>query len=119
MPLLIRDEQVVAELRCAPTPPWGVVDSWEPEVGEQDLQPGDCVLLYTDGVTEARTPDGEHFGIDRLIDWTNRSASDLVRPEKIVRGLVHSVREHQGGDLADDATVVLLRWDGSAQHASR
>jgi serine phosphatase RsbU (regulator of sigma subunit) len=70
-------------------------------------------LFYTDGVTEARTPEGDFFGVDRLVDLTNRFSSDLLRPEGILRRLVASVRDHQRTDsLADDATVVLVRWDG-------
>jgi serine phosphatase RsbU (regulator of sigma subunit) len=76
------------------------------------LEPGDCVLLYTDGVTEARTPDGEMFGLDRLIDLTQSNASDLAHPEEIVRRLVGSVLTHQASELRDDATVVLVRWEG-------
>lgn len=69
------------------------------------------MVLYTDGVTEARTPDGEEFGVERLIDVTDRNASDLLRPEAIVRRVLESVRDHQADDLADDATAVLVRWD--------
>jgi serine phosphatase RsbU (regulator of sigma subunit) len=76
------------------------------------LEPGDGVLLYTDGVTESRTPEGDLFGLDRLIDLTQANASDLIRPEELVRRLVGSVLDHQRADLRDDATVVLVRWNG-------
>ena len=64
--LIIRDGAVV---RTLPTPtalPVSMGDLRAPEVVEESLQPGDHVLLYTDGVTEARTEDGEFFGVDRL-----------------------------------------------------
>ncbi|HUP71980.1 MAG TPA: PP2C family protein-serine/threonine phosphatase [Acidimicrobiales bacterium] len=112
-PLLIRNGQVVSELASKPTPPWGIAGA-NPIVATENLEPGDCLLLYTDGVTEGRTPEGEFFGVDRLIDLTNRCASDLVRPEKVLRQIVAGVREHQSGELADDATVVIVRWDGPA-----
>jgi serine phosphatase RsbU (regulator of sigma subunit) len=111
LPLLIRGGRVIGELSCEPTPPWGTVGG-EPTVATEYLEPGDCLLLYTDGVTEARTPEGEQFGVERLIDLTNRNASALLRPEAIARRLVASVLDHQRDDLADDATVVLVRWDG-------
>jgi len=113
LPLLIRHGQVIGELPCQPTPPWGV-SGRPPTVANERLEPGDCLLLYTDGVTEARTSNGDFFGIDRLIDLTNRHASDLLKPEAVLRQLIASVREHHGfEDLADDATVVIVRWDGS------
>jgi serine phosphatase RsbU (regulator of sigma subunit) len=114
LPLLIRGGQVITELQCEPTPPWGIAGR-EPTVASENLEPGDSLLLYTDGVTEARTPEGEDFGIDRLIDLTNRSASDLLQPQAIARRLIDSVRDHRRVDLADDATIVLVRWDGPGE----
>ncbi|MEO5839516.1 MAG: PP2C family protein-serine/threonine phosphatase [Acidimicrobiales bacterium] len=112
LPLLIRHGQVITELRCPPTPPWGV-SGRPPTVATEHLEPGDCLLFYTDGVTDARTPTGDFFGVERLIDLTNRHASDLLKPEAILRQLIRSVSEHHGFEnLADDATVVVVRWDG-------
>jgi serine phosphatase RsbU (regulator of sigma subunit) len=110
-PMLVRQGQVVGELRCKPTPPWGTIEA-VPTVATEALEPGDEVLLYTDGVIEARTPEGELFGTERLADLTSRVASDLLRPEDVVRHLVRAVVGHQAADLTDDATVVLLRWNG-------
>ena len=110
LPLLIRGGRVIGELQCQPTTPWGV-GIGEPTMAVEHLEPGDSLLLYTDGVTEARAAEGELFGLDRLIDLTDRSASDLLEPEAIARQLVASVRDHQNDDLVDDATIVLVRWD--------
>ena len=115
-PLLIRNGQVVAELKSKPTQPWGITES-SATVATESLEPGDCVMLYTDGVTEARAANGEFFGLDRLIDLTSRHASDLLRPEAILRLLISSVRDHRGPhDLDDDATIVIVRWDGNPPH---
>lgn len=113
LPLLIRRGQVVHELDCRPTPPWGI-GGGAPTVASESLEPGDCLLLYTDGVVEARTPDGQFFGLDRLVDLAQRHASDLVRPDEIARRVVGGVLDHQGADLRDDATIVLVRWHGPA-----
>ena len=113
LPLLLRGGQVIGELTCKPTPPWGIAGG-EPTVATEQLEPGDSLVLYTDGVVEARTPEGEEFGIDRLIDLIDRYSSDLLPPEAIVRQLVEQVRQHHSTDLTDDATVVLFRWDGAA-----
>ncbi len=113
LPLLIRQGRVVSELRCPPTPPWGVTGR-KPTVATEQLEPGDCIFFYTDGITEARTADGDFFGVERLTDFMNRHASESLRPEQMLRQLVASVREHQGFDeLGDDATALIVRWDGS------
>lgn len=111
-PLLLRGGRVVDELRCPPTPPWGLA-AGTPTLATAQLEPGDSILLYTDGVIEARTPDAELFGLERLIDHARALASDLIRAEEVVRRLVRSVLDHQRTDLRDDATVVLVRWDGA------
>ncbi|MEY2422967.1 MAG: hypothetical protein QOI95_3034 [Acidimicrobiaceae bacterium] len=114
LPLLIRGGRVIGEMHCEPTTPWGV-GVGEPTMATEHLEPGDSVLLYTDGVTEGRGPDGELFGLERLIDLTDRNASDLLHPDAIARRLVADVREHQNDVLADDATIVLVRWDGAVR----
>jgi serine phosphatase RsbU (regulator of sigma subunit) len=109
LPLLLRGGRVIRQLACPPTPPWGTFRV-EPTVATEQLEPGDSVVLFTDGVIEARSEDGESFGIDRLIELTERYAADDRRPDHLVRDLVRNVHEHRGRDLADDATVVLARW---------
>jgi serine phosphatase RsbU (regulator of sigma subunit) len=84
------------------------------EIAEERLEPGDAVLLYTDGITEARDPDGEQFGLHRLTDLAERHAAEgLPAPEKL-RRLSHSVIEHLGGPAHDDATLMLLEWSAVA-----
>jgi serine phosphatase RsbU (regulator of sigma subunit) len=69
-------------------------------------------MFYTDGVIEAPTPGGDQFGIERLADLASQHASDQLEPEEIVRRLVGSVIRHQSDKLADDATLVLVQWNG-------
>ncbi len=115
LPLLIRGGRVVAELQCPPTVPWGLgaIDGLRRgvHVASVALEPGDALLLYTDGVTEAHRTGEEHFGLDRLADLAGQHASDHVEPEEIIRRIVGAVLEHQE-HLADDATLVLVRWHG-------
>jgi hypothetical protein len=110
-PLLLRGRKVVAELEGEPTLPFGL-GSTSPWVGSRDLEPGDAILLYTDGVVEARTPDGELFGQERLVDLLEREAAGEQPPEELLRRLVQDVLTHQAGGLRDDATLLLLQWTG-------
>ena len=110
-PLLLRGRNVVAELDCDPTVPFGL-GTGTPAVMSSDLEPGDAVLLYTDGVTDAPVPGGDPFGLDRLADLLERESAGAHQPEELPRRLVRSVLDHQGGRLRDDATLLLLRWTG-------
>jgi hypothetical protein len=110
-PLLLRDRKVVAELECAATLPFGL-GTGTPAVSYHDLEPDDMVLLYTDGVTEARTDDGE-FGLDRLTDLLEREAASEQPPEELLRRLVRELLTYQGSGLRDDATLLLVQWKGA------
>lgn len=110
-PLLLRDRRVVGEIVSEPTPPFGLSAHCD-QVATLALQPGDTVVLYTDGITEGRAPDGQEFGAERLGDFLEREAASGRLPEEILRRLVRAVLEHQGGLLRDDATIVLLHWEG-------
>jgi Stage II sporulation protein E (SpoIIE) len=108
-PLLLRGRKIVAELSCDPVLPFGLGDG-PPTPRVQELEPDDAVLFYTDGVTEARTADGEQFGLDRLVDLVEREAASGRTAEELLRRLVRAVLEHQGGGLRDDATLLLVQW---------
>ncbi|MDQ3640222.1 MAG: serine/threonine-protein phosphatase [Actinomycetota bacterium] len=116
LPMLLRGGQVIGQLQCPPTLPWGLGSldgSAEPTpVATVALEPGDSVLFYTDGVVEAHLPGQEEFGVERLVDLVGQHASDQLEPEEIVRRLVRSVLEYQDDRLTDDATLVLLKWNG-------
>jgi serine phosphatase RsbU (regulator of sigma subunit) len=85
-----------------------------PELSATYLERGDAVLLYTDGVTEARTADGDLFGLDRLIDLLEREAASEQPPEEILRRLVRAVLDYEPDGLRDDATLLLAQWTGDA-----
>ncbi len=79
-PLLLRDGKLVKTLHVDPAPPLGLGHAADPTgaagppaVGTEQLQPGDRVLFHTDGVTEVRSPDGDFFGPERLVDLISRN----------------------------------------------
>jgi hypothetical protein len=76
----------------------------------EQLQVGDRLLLYTDGVTEGRDDDGRQFSTARLGDFVIRRSSEGLAAPEILRSLNRAVLDHQRGRLSDDATVILLEW---------
>jgi hypothetical protein len=118
-PLLIRNGRLVRELHAKPRPPFGLgaLNQAVAEVGQEHLQPGDLVVLYSDGVTEARSPDGDFFGTARLVDLLVRNfAAGLPAPET-TRRVIRSLLDHQEDQLADDASLLVLQYRPANQHA--
>jgi len=78
------------------------------ETGEIVLAPGDQVVIFTDGVVEARNPAGEWFAADRLVDLVTANRRLPVRA--LVEHVVFEARGFAGtDDFEDDVTVVVLR----------
>ncbi|MBM7173519.1 serine/threonine-protein phosphatase [Streptomyces sp. G44] len=113
-PLLIRDHRVLDRaLERPPQPPLGTPAAladvtWE--VHEETLQPGDRVLMYTDGVTELRTGGGAEFGLERFTDSIIRATAAGESAPEALRQLIHSILDRQDNQLRDDATLLLLEW---------
>ena len=108
-PLVLRDGRVVKQLAGGRRMPFGL-DTAEMTIGEEVLQPGDWLALYTDGITEARDATGSWFGEERLVDFLTREIAAGQPPPETVRRLTKAVLEHQGGLLQDDASILLARW---------
>lgn len=108
LPLLLRGTRVVGQLEGPTNVPLGLgVDV--PTVVELTIEPGDRLLMFSDGVTEAESPDGTLFGADRLGDLLARAAMAGELPAETVRRLTHSVIEH-AVRLRDDATLMMVGW---------
>jgi hypothetical protein len=108
-PLLLRHGRVVKSLGEGTGMPFGI-GSCSAAFQEQ-LEPGDRVLLYTDGVTEARAASGKTFELEELVNLISRTASDDPPPETM-RRLMHAIEDHNDGPMRDDATVVMVEWRG-------
>ena len=118
-PLLIRGGRHVSDLRVDPRPPLGLaaLNRSAAGAGRAVLEPGDIVVLFSDGVIEARSPQGEFFGAERLADLVVKNvAAGLPAPET-TRRIVRELLEHQQGQLEDDATVMLVHYQPSNQAA--
>jgi phosphoserine phosphatase RsbU/P len=110
--LLLRDGKLVMELPSPTAFPlgWGNLGDPIPAISEESLQPGDKVLLYTDGVVEARTEHGEFFGTGRLVDFVTRALADRLPTPETMRRLTHAILAHQHDRLQDDATAAMIEW---------
>jgi len=113
-PLHVRRGATLPEVAVLQGAPLGMseIASVVGEVIEVALEPGDGVLLYTDGVIDADGPDGEYFGEDRLRDLLGREHLSGCAPPEVLRRLVRSATTRQTNRLRDDASMVYLRWDG-------
>ena len=110
--LIVRGGRVVKALDRQINPPLGLQPD-APEVGEERLERGDRLVLYTDGVIEARAADGEFFGIDRLVDLISREAAAGRPAAETMRRLNLAILAHQEGVLQDDATTLMVEWSSA------
>ena len=85
---------------------------WIYQVQRLTLEPGDRLVLVSDGVVEAAPEDGLAYGATRL-DEVLRTSREIA-PYEVTRLVVQEVIAHRAGDLADDLTAVCLDWRGPA-----
>jgi serine phosphatase RsbU (regulator of sigma subunit) len=86
----------------------GITEDFEYTEGSSKFGPGDLLLLYTDGVTDAENHRGEMFEELRLLDYVSQNLDKS--PADIVLGLLSEIRAFSGkSDFDDDLTVVALR----------
>jgi sigma-B regulation protein RsbU (phosphoserine phosphatase) len=81
------------------------------EEGENTLQPGDRLLLYTDGITEYQNPSGEQFGLDRLVFSMKKHVEKPV--DEWLKSLFHDMMAFGGKrPVQDDISLLGLEWRG-------
>jgi sigma-B regulation protein RsbU (phosphoserine phosphatase) len=105
-PALIRSGGGVERL-SATTTVLGLFQNWECPIKEQTLQPGDTLVLYSDGLTEARSDEGEEFGDSRLIE-TILKCRQLSALELLNR-LLGTLQRFRSSEQEDDITLVIAR----------
>jgi len=76
------------------------------EQGQIAIARGDRVVFYTDGITEARSPDGEEFGEERLATVAIETRRAPV--EEMKAALLTAVNTFTGGKFEDDATLIVV-----------
>ena len=110
-PVVIRGSRHVRTLEAPPAPPLGVAFADRPPtVAEASLEPGDLLLFYTDGLTEARGPDGRMFTLEGLSQFIEREAAAGQTAPETLRRLRHALIGRERAELRDDATALLVEW---------
>jgi phosphoserine phosphatase RsbU/P len=72
------------------------------------IEPGDLLVLFSDGISEASRPDGEDFGEDRLVELLREHRSESA--QAIIETVIQRVTEFiAGAPPADDITIVVAK----------
>ena len=104
--ILLRDRGAVERL-TATAPVLGLFSIWECSTGSIQLETGDVLSIYTDGLSETTGTNGEEFGEERLLELL-RCTRDLESAD-IVRSIENAVGQFRLGDQKDDLTLVIAR----------
>lgn len=89
--------------------PVGMMPDMEYETTRVQLQPGDRLFLYSDGITECENKEGEQFGEDRLLACLQQCFSDTLK--QAVERVEQQIRVwNQSDSFEDDVTFLILEW---------
>ena len=81
------------------------------------LEPGDTLIVYTDGVNEAMNEKKELYGEDRLLNFTRGEEEKSV--SEITSDICASIHQHAGNEpQSDDITILALRYNGQPENAN-
>jgi serine phosphatase RsbU (regulator of sigma subunit) len=107
--LWLRKSQVIAELPGPTARPLGLRGD-PPRVATVQLEPGDRLLFFTDGVVEERLTGGEQFGEVRLRELIEQVTAEQLPAAEAVRRLSHALMAARQGRTSDDASLLLVEW---------
>jgi len=112
--LLFRGKDGTVTRLNSSCPPIGLSPEEICELASADLSPGDVVVFYTDGVTEAENRFGEEFGMQRLSATVRRGSS--LSAEDLMVDIYNSAADFCGDNFNDDVTILVVKcnFDGSS-----
>lgn len=107
VPAVLARAQGSQELLFPSGPMVGITEALPFEEHSTQLQPGDLLLIYTDGVTEAMNPEKQLFGIERLQELVHAHGSS---PEQLLHLIeTHLVTHSDGASFSDDVTMLAMK----------
>lgn len=115
-PLIVHAAGTVEQLASGGLP-LGIKRNAEYREGRTQMQMGDVLVIYSDGVTEASSPSGEEFGVTRLYEVVSRNidASAAGVRDRIESALT---KFSQGTQAADDITLVIVKRQAETRQLS-
>jgi sigma-B regulation protein RsbU (phosphoserine phosphatase) len=110
--ILLRGGRMMPELPTPTALPLGLghMIRRPPGIIEQQLEPGDTLVFYTDGITEARDASGTLFGVEKLGEFLLEALRDGAPAPETMRRLIQTIISYESGELRDDATAAMLQW---------
>lgn len=110
-PVLVRPGTPPAFLEIEAGPPLCVLEDYQYPVARITLQPGDLLLLISDGVTEAQDPDQDLYGRHRILEYLDGVDHTEGVAEEMCRGLYADVKRYSAGTIqSDDITIMAVRF---------
>ncbi len=112
LPYIVKNDSTVIQVENTPGIILGKIEPFEFEAKQIQCNPGDRIVLYTDGITEAVNETDEMYEEGRLIQFLGNHHPDPI--EKLSRGIVVDVLKYMGkANQADDMTLLLLEYRGT------
>ena len=106
-PLVLRGSEV-STLPCESNIPVGVMPGWSYTVETLQMEPGDCLFLYTDGLNEAEDIDHQQFGMERVEQVAKTTVNT---PQTLIEAMTSSVEQFVGNaEQSDDLTMLAIHY---------
>jgi serine phosphatase RsbU (regulator of sigma subunit) len=115
--LLVRKDRTIEKLDVTGGQLLGISGDFAFEEGRTRMVPGDFLLMFTDGIVEARDPDGDFYEYGRLMEYIrgNRDA----KPEEFIQGLLDDVDAFsRGAARSDDRAALYVQFNGYRSEAT-
>ncbi|MEM9044389.1 MAG: CHASE2 domain-containing protein [Pseudomonadota bacterium] len=107
-PILVGPNGPAHQLEEFSGPPAGLIDGMPYPVGQRVLKPGEKLVMFSDGVTEALDAERADYGMERLIAFVDGLPLEMT-PEEIITATVADIRAFVGGaEQSDDLTMMVV-----------
>lgn len=114
-PVLLEQGKEPRYINVTPNLPAGIIEKYDYKTDEYEIKPGDTLLLYTDGLTEAENSNGEQLGEKGVLDILNQTTQGPS--QTIVLNLLKEIKKHIGNtERSDDTAIIAIRTGNTRQY---